>query len=258
MLEFGLARPARLQLALDFGPPLTQRRFVGFLPGEGFSEAGEVVGEEPRAGIAHLELDLLRPPGHLGLFAERRQLLAKLPGQVGEPGEVGLHRVELPHRLLPPPAVLEDAGCLLDEAAAFLGRRTEHPVELSLPHDDVHFAPHAGVRQKFLNVKEPAAFRVDRVFRTTGTEQRAGDGDLGILDGQCTVGVVDGQRHLGAAERRPARGSGEDHVLHFSAAEGLGPLFSHHPGECVDHVGLPRTVRSHHSGDAGFEFESRR
>ena len=58
--------------------------------------------------------------GDLGLVPERLELAADLAGEVAQPGEVGLHRVELAEGLLFAAAVLEDAGGLLDEAAALL------------------------------------------------------------------------------------------------------------------------------------------
>ena len=72
------------------------------------------------------------PPGHFGLPAQRLELPAQLAGQVGEPGQVGLHGVELAERLLLALAVLEDAGGLLDEGAPVLrasltGRRRAGP-----------------------------------------------------------------------------------------------------------------------------------
>ena len=60
--------------------------------------------------------------------------------------------------------------------------------------------------------------------------------------GQRAVGVVDGQHDLGAAQRGAAGGAGEDDVLHLAAAQRLGALLAHHPGQRVDDVGLARAV----------------
>ena len=74
-------------------------------------------------------------------------------------GQVGLHRVELAQRLLLALAVLEDAGGLLDEAAALLGRGVQDGVELALPDDHVHLAADAGVGEQLLDVEQAARAR---------------------------------------------------------------------------------------------------
>ena len=70
--------------------------------------------------------------------------------------QVALGGVELAERLLLALAVLEDAGGLLDEAAAVLGGRVQDRVELALADDDVHLAADAGVAEQLLDVEQPA------------------------------------------------------------------------------------------------------
>ena len=98
----------------------------------------------------------MRAPRHRCLLAQRRELPADFPGQVAEPLEVGLHRLQLADGLLLAPPVFEDAGGFFDEAPAVLGSGVQDPVQLSLPHDDVHFAAEPGVGEEFLDVQEPA------------------------------------------------------------------------------------------------------
>ena len=215
----------------------------------------EVVGEQPQPGVAGVGLDDGGPAGGLGLAAERAELAADLTGEVVDPGEVGLHRLELAERLLLALAVLEDAGGLLDEAAALLGGRAQHGVELALADDDVHLAADAGVGQQLLDVEQPAGGAVDGVLGAAVAEHRPRDRDLGVVDRQRAVGVVDGQADLGAAQRRPAGGAGEDDVLHLAAAQALGALLPHHPGEGVDDVGLARAVGADDAGDARLEAQ---
>ena len=193
--------------------------------------------------------------GGLGLAAERAELAADLAGEVVDPGEVGLHRLELAERLLLALAVLEDAGGLLDEAAALLGGGAQHGVELALADDDVHLAADAGVGQQLLDVEQPAGRAVDGVLRAAVAEHRPRDRHLGVVDRQRAVGVVDGQGHLGAAQRRTAGGAGEDDVLHLAAAQRLGALLAHDPGERVDDVGLAGAVGPDDAGDAGLEAQ---
>ena len=102
-------------------------------------------------------------------------------------------------------AVLEDAGGLLDEAAALLGGRAQHGVELALADDDVHLAADAGVGEQLLHVEQAAGGAVDGVLRAAVAEHRPRDRHLGVVDRQRAVGVVDRQGDLGAAQRRRGR-----------------------------------------------------
>ncbi|WP_455132989.1 hypothetical protein [Microbacterium aurum] len=151
----------------------------------------EVVGEQPRLGVTHDSRDRGGLPRDLRLLAERLQLSTQLPREVAEPREVRLHRLELAERLLLAATVLENAGGLLDEAAAVLGARLQHAVQAPLTHDDVHLAAEAGVAQQLLHVQQAAAVAVDRVLAGAVAEQRPADRDLGVLDRQRAVGVVD-------------------------------------------------------------------
>ncbi len=243
-LEAGLLLATRGDRGLDLLAALEQDGLVGELGLERGAGGDEVVGEQPGAGIAYVCLDRLRLPGDLGLPAERLELAADLGEQVGQPGQVAVGGVELAERLLLALAVLEDAGRLLDEAAPVLRGRVQDRVELALPDDDVHLAADAGVAEQLLDVEQSAGLGVDGVLGPAVAEHRAADRDLGVVDRQRTVGVVDRQLHLGATERRAAGRTGEDDVLHLAAAQALGALLAHHPGEGVDDVGLAGAVGS--------------
>ena len=52
------------------------------------------------------------------------------------------------------------------------------------------------------------------------------------------------------AERLAVAGSGENHVLHAGAAQGLGRLFAQHPTDGIADVRLAAAVRPHDGGDA--------
>nr|BFE68447.1 hypothetical protein GCM10020092_017480 [Actinoplanes digitatis] len=198
-----------------------------------------------------------RAAGDLGLLAQRLELAAQLGGEVVEPVQVGLHRVELADRLLFALAMLEDAGGLLDEGAAVLGLGVQHRVEPALADDDVHLPADAGVAEQFLDVEQAAGAAVDLVFTLAGAEHPAGDRHLGVVDGQGAVAVVDREGHLGAAERGAVGGAGEDDVLHLAAAQRLGALLAEDPCDGVDDVGLAGAVRTHHTGDARLQPQRR-
>ncbi len=246
------------EVPLHRGPALPGRGLVRDVLVQGVAQLDEVVGQQAQPGVAQVGLDPGRPPGHLGLPAQRLQLAAQLGGEVGQPVEVGLHPVELAERLLLALAVLEDAGRLLDEGAAVLGAAGEDGVELALAHDDVHLAADAGVAEQLLHVEQAHLVAVDLVLALTGAVHAPGDRHLGVGDRQRAVGVVDGQRHLGAAQGRAAGGAGEDDVLHLAAAQALRALLAEDPGDGVDDVGLARPVGADDGGDAGLQPERRR
>ena len=154
--------------------------------------------------------------------------------------------------------------CLSTPAASSMnarrssGRDSRISDELALADDDVHLAADAGVGEQLLHIHQTATAAVDFVLAAAVAEHPAGDRHLGVLDRQCVVGVVDRDGDLGAAERRPRRRAGEDDVLHLAAAQSLGTLLAHHPGERVDHIGLARPVGADDAGDAWLEAQSRR
>ena len=209
----------------------------------------EVVRGQPQTRVAQLGLHRLGPPGDLRLPAQRLELAAQLAREVRQPREVGLHRVELPQRLLLALAVLEDACGLLDVGATVFRARLQHGVELALPDDDVQLATDPRVAEQLLDVEQAARRAVDLVLARAVAEHPAGDRDLGVVDRQRAVGVVDRQRDLGAAQRRAARGAGEDDVLHLPAAQRLRALLAEHPADRVDDVALARAVRADDAGD---------
>ncbi len=255
--ERGLLLAARGERLLHDLPARLQRGFVRHVPGQRRLQLDELIGEKPGAGITDLELDGLGPPGHGGLFAQRGQLPPDFAGEVAEPLQVRLHGFEFADRFFLAAAVLEDTCGLFDESAPFFRRGMQDLVQLPLADDHMHLFAQARVREQLLNVQQPASGTVDGVFRAAGSEQGARDGDFAVLDRQGAVAVVDGQGNVRPAQRRAARGAGEDDIFHLAAAQGLGSLFAHHPGECVHDVRLARAVGTHHGGDARFEVERR-
>ena len=214
-----------------------------------------VVGEQAEPGVAQVGLDGGRLAGDLRLPAQGLQAPVELRGQVDEPGQVDLHRLKLAQRLLLALAVLEDAGRLLDDRAPRLGAGVQDLVELALADDDVHLAAKPAVGEQVLHVQQAAAVAVDGVLALAGAEHQPADRHLGVVDRQGAVGVVDGERDLGAAERGAGGGAGEDDVFHLAAAQALGALFAHHPGERVDDVGLARAVGADDTGDPRLEAQ---
>ena len=255
LLQLVLLRLTQLHGLLDLGAPGAGRVLVGFFAGDVAALVDQVVGVEAQSRVAQVCLDGLGAPGDLGLLAQRLELAAQFRGEVGQPGQVGLHRVQLAQRLFLALAVLQDACGLFDERAAALWLGLQDRAELPLTDDDVHLAADTRVGQQFLHVHQAAGTAVDLVLAGAVAEHPPRDGHLGVVDRQRAIAVVDGQRHLGATERRAAGGAGEDDVFHLAAAQRLGTLFSHDPGERVEDVGLTGAVRPDDAGDAGFEAQ---
>src|SRR5690606_36314611 len=243
---------------LGLGLTLPQRALVGALLLELGRELRKVVREQARPRVTQVALHGLRLARRLGLPAERSELTAQLRGEVAQAREVALHRVELAQRLLLALAVLQDACGLLDDAAALLRRGAQDGVELALADHDVHLAPDAGVAEQLLDVEQAARVAVDGVLGAAAAEQRARDRHLGVVDRQRAVGVVDRQRDLGTTERGTTGGAREDDVVHLAAAQRLGALLAHDPGQGVYHVRLAGTVGADHAGDARFQLEGGR
>jgi hypothetical protein len=202
-------------------------------------------------------LDGLCATGHLGLAAQRLELTAQFGGEVSQPGHVGGRGIQLAQRLFLALAVLEDPGGFLDERPAVLRTRFQDLRQPALADDDVHLPADTGVAEQLLDVEQPATVAVDLVLAGAVAEHPAGDGHLGVLDGQRVIGIVDGQGDLGAAQRRPRGRAGEDDVLHLAAAQGFDSLLAHHPGQSVDDVGFAGAVGTNHAGDARLEAQSR-
>jgi hypothetical protein len=257
VLQLRLPGQRRLQLRFRGLLALLQCGLVSDLRSERLPQPHEVVGEQSQSRVAQIGLDDGGPPGHCGLPPERLELPPQLVRQILYAGQVGLHCIQLPQRLLFALAVFEDAGRLLDEGPAPHRIGMEHGVELALSDDHMHFAADTGVRQQFLDVEQSAGIAIDLVFAAAVAEHDPRNGDFGIFNGQRTVGVVNGERDLGAAERWPPSCPSEDHVFHFAAAQRLGTLFAHDPGQRVHHIGLAGTIGPHHTRDTRFEPQGR-
>ena len=172
-------------------------------------------------GLGGQRLVLLR---QLRLLLQRLQLPAELGQHVGETEQVLVEPGELALGALLAPAVLRDAGGLLDVPAALLGAGQQHLLELSLADDGVQRAPDPRLRQQLLDVEQAG---------TTWPPMRYSDSPLRkivrlisisvIGTGILPAGVVDHELDLGHAECRARGRAREDHVGHVAAAERAAP-----------------------------------
>ena len=114
-LQCGFAFLGLVEGFLGGCTPFQDLFFVGLFLGEPVREGDDVVGEQAQAGITHVGLDHGGLAGQFGLAAQRFELAAQLRGQVRDPVQVALHRLEFADRLFFAFAVFEDAGCFFDE-----------------------------------------------------------------------------------------------------------------------------------------------
>jgi hypothetical protein len=122
----------------------------------------------------------------------------------------------------------------------------------------MHFATQTGVTEKFLNIEQSNGFFVDCIFAGTVAKEGAGDGDFAVVDGKCPIGVIDGEHDLCSTQRRFGGGASEDDIFHGPTAQGLGALFTHHPGQAINDIGFTGPIGSHDAGDTGFKSKGGR
>ena len=128
------------------------------------AQRGDLAAGEVTAQRGELGDEVAVAAGGVGLALERAQLAAHLAQQVLEADEVALGGGQPALGLLLAPAVLEDAGGLLDDEAAVLGPGVEDGVDLALADDHVLLAADAGVGQQLLDVEQAARHAVDGVL----------------------------------------------------------------------------------------------
>ena len=154
-------------------------------------------------------------------------------------------------------AVGQDAGRLLEDLAALLGLLREDPVDPSLLQRCVAGGGKTGIGKHLAHVAQPALRVVDEVLALAGAIQAALDADLRGVDRQPPVLVGEHQRDLGHAQRAPAAGAIEDHVLHALGAQRAGRLLAQRPADGVNDVALAAAVRSDQRGHVAAELQYR-
>ncbi len=97
-LRFEVAGPA--ERGLQGGARLAGRCLVGLVLDQLGGERRIVIGQQPELRVPQVGLDDGSLAGNLGLPPERLQPPAEFRGEIDEPGQVGLHRLELADCLL--------------------------------------------------------------------------------------------------------------------------------------------------------------
>ncbi len=200
---------------------------------------------------------LAKLAGHLGLVAQGRKLALNLGDNVVDSGEIRLRRFELPDRLPLADAIFLDTGGLFHKRAAILRLHGEHGVDLALPDDGVGITSHAGIEKQLVDIAQAAGNLVDQIVALAGSVEAARDRDLVEIERERARLVVESERGLGKAERAPAMGAREDHVLGGETAQRAHALLAQDPLDRVCNVTLAAAVGAHHRGDSRKELQLR-
>ncbi|MNI58929.1 hypothetical protein D3C73_1140640 [compost metagenome] len=69
--------------------------------------------------------------------------------------------------------------------------------------------------------------------------------------------VVKGKRYFAIVHRFTRIAAGKDYVLHLTAAQGFGALFTQHPADAIGNIALTAAVRPDYSRNSTDKFHFR-
>src|SRR5260370_10978462 len=149
-------------------------------------------------------------------------------------------------------ALSRGAGGLVEQEAAFVRLGPDQRADAPLADQRPGMGPGRSVGEKQLNVAGTRLAAVDAV----GGAVAAGDA-AGHLERRAFVigkrrvarAVVERQRDFGEIARGTPGRAGEDHVVHFAAAQPLRRSFAHDPAERLDEVGFAAAIRPDDAGE---------
>ncbi len=248
-------RQGRLGCRADRLPSSLQRRLglgaCGFRPSPlNRQQLGFRLADRPRdvpvpAGLARLPLQ----PGKLRF---------QLPAQVFGTRQVRLRGPQLQLRLVPAGVQAGDPRRFLQHRPAVFGFGTDQRADATLT--DHRRSPRARrqVGEQRLHVTRPHVPPVDPIGAAGPALDAADDLQFRLLverRRRGAFGLVQRQRDLGDVAGRPAGGTGEDHVLHLTAAQAAGARLAHRPAQGFDDVGFAAAVRADDAGQAGIDLD---
>ena len=178
------------------------------------SAAGRALGERPAPGRPGAGArPAARRPGRRGGGRRRPAVPAGRAGAAPpaagrQADEVGLGGGQAALGLLLAPAVLEDAGRLLDDRPAVLGTGVEDGVELALAHDDVLGAAHARCRRAAPGCRAAGRHAVDGVLALARRRNRV----RVMVTSVTSMGSSPGRVVDGEAAPRPGPSAGRSAV----------------------------------------------
>ena len=148
---------------------------------------------------------------------------------------------------------LRDAGGLLEDRAPVFRAVAQDLVDLSLLHDRVGTAAHAGIHEELMDVAQAACGFIDEILALTVPINAAGYADFVPLGAELLFALCERHGNLGHAECRAAVRAAENDIRHLASAQGFCRLLAEHPSDGVEHIRLAATIRAHDGCDAPVE-----
>ncbi len=196
-----------------------------------------------------------------GLALERPDLPLHFADEIGDAQKILVGVFQFAERFFFLALVFRDAGGFLENHPAIFGLAGKNLGDVALCQDAVAGAAHARAHEQLLDVLEPAAGAVDEILAVAVAENPARDGGLVVshLDASraqvVLVHVAQRERHLGHAHRFASVGAIEDDVGHFTAAQGLGGLFTQDPADGIGNIGFAASVGAYNGSHAGLKIQ---
>ena len=199
--------------------------------------------------------DRLVAAGLGGLALEGADLALDLFDDVLDTHEVRLSVFQLAERFFFLSLELRDAGGLLEDRAAIFRAVAQDLVDLSLLHDRVGAAAHAGVHEELVDVAEAACGFIDEILALPISINPAGYADFVPLGAEFLFTLREGHGNLGHTKCRAAVRAAENDIRHLAAAQGFCRLLAKDPANGVEDIRLAATIRTYDGCDASVEVE---
>ena len=199
------------------------------------------------------------PPVALGVSrfaAQADEVGLHLAHDIIEPGQVGVGGPDPQFDLVTAAVQTRYSGRFLQDPPAILRPGGDELGDLALANKSGGIGARRSIGEHQLDVAGAHLAAVDAKLRALAAIDAAHDlqhrGQVEFRR-SVPVGVVDRQGHLSVIARRAVHGTGEDHVVHAIAAQGLGGVGAHHPAQGFQDVGLSAAVGPDDPRQSGFD-----
>ena len=115
--------------------------------------------------------------------------------------------------------VLGNPGRFFEDAAPIFRAGAEDEVDFALFHNGISGTSHARVGEQIVNIFQPAAGLVEKIFRNSVAMKATRDPHIMPIDTQLARTIGKGQRNFGKSERFTRISAIEDDVGHLLTAE---------------------------------------
>ena len=114
----------------------------------------------------------------------------------------------------------------------------------------------ARIHKQLVHIAQPHGLTVDVIFTFTAAVITPGHGDFIFFHGKNAAGIVNDQCNLSKPYLGALLRSSENHVLHFTAAQGTGALLPHNPANRIGNIGFSTAVGTDDGGDVLAEVQN--